>query len=224
MTQAVGVGAGFTDWLPKLIFPKRQELIDDRERGRMTLVGVLAQRIHHSSADDFDGQKGRCLGLPNWPLAVRAQPATPSRCLKLLRPFAQALGSNALDLHRTAAPDDLRGAFPQVLAPAVIDRVVVAAQEGCNRGTNRFRMVAERLTTQHRGEFDDAHPMPGGVVSTWAQVYRVAGAHSSLSCSPAAGSSACSYTPRIEHRQRGSSAFEPTQAGTEFSGICQTAL
>ncbi len=172
MTQAVGVRAGSADWLPKLIFRKRQELIDDRERGRMTLVGVRAQRIHHSSANDFDGQKGRCLGLSNWPLAVRAQPATPSRRLKLLRPFAQALGSNALDLHRTAAPDDLRGAFPQVLAPAVIDRVVVAAHEGCNRGTNRFRMVAERLTTQHRGEFDDAHPMPGRVVSTWAQVYR----------------------------------------------------
>jgi hypothetical protein len=63
------------------------------------------------------------------------------------------------DVRSGAAADDLGGVGVQVLAALVVDGVVVDAQEGCDDGTHRLRMVAEGLPGEHRGQLHHARPV-----------------------------------------------------------------
>src|SRR6185503_20411137 len=125
----------------------RDELVGERQRASVPLRAGALQRPGqvHADALELDRRAGqRQLGPP-------AQPAAHTRALVVqARDLGQAaLGPPAAERGRTGRPDRLRRVAVEVLAPLVVDDVVVRAQIGADHRAHGLWAVAERLAGQH---------------------------------------------------------------------------
>ena len=85
-------------------------------------------------------------------------------------PRGHAVGAGSLDVLRRPGAHDPRRRTVKVLAPVVVDPVVVGAQAGADHRTHGCRVVGEGLARQHRGELHHARSLLGRVVPSLAQL------------------------------------------------------
>src|SRR6185503_5163938 len=115
---------------------------DERQRGHMRAVAVAPDRTCRERAGGVEPETtvdraGSAAGHPaQWPRPLAAHTVGPLEAAALAR---------MLDVRHGARADDLGGVAVEVLAPLVVDAVVVRAHEAGDHGTDRRRPVGERL-------------------------------------------------------------------------------
>ncbi len=136
---------------------------------------------------------------------------------RLRLPTPPTVSPGALDLVARAAADDRCRVGAQILAPVIVDRVVVCAHEGPNRGADGSWMIGERLARQHRGELHHASAALRRSVLALAQLDRLVrnGGHVGPFFRVADGRVVSVASARTRHPDPDS----PTRSGRGFAAV-----
>jgi hypothetical protein len=163
------------------LYSDGDQLIDEAQRGAVQLVVELAALVVELAPAEGDRRPTGGMLAPA-ALKPMGQPGPPG--LDVERPARRAcIGCCAsgpveahvcaLTLYRSGAAgaDDPGRVLVQVLAAAVIEAVVVGAQERADHRAYGVGVVAERLAGEHRGELQHACAVFSGGVAAAGQPY-----------------------------------------------------